>query len=136
MKHNIFIPGIILFVFAAILIGQTSLLAQEDDTKASTLAIFSNEKRPAPEFDHELHEDSLGETNCAKCHHVLDEDSKKLIYSEGEEAACAECHTNTSSDDTTALREANHASCTNCHRVMKKQKKTAGPITCGECHKK
>jgi hypothetical protein len=141
MKHNIFIPGIILLIFAAIFIGQTSLWAKSDDIKSSSLAIFSNEKRPSPQFDHDLHEDSLGETGCAKCHHVLDEDSNKLIYSDGDEAACIECHTDaspddTDPDDTTALREASHASCTDCHRVMKSQKKVTGPITCGECHKK
>ena len=136
MKHNILIPGIILLIFAAIFIGQTPSLAKGDDIKSSSLAIFSNEKRPSPWFDHDLHEDSLGETGCAKCHHVLDENSNELIYSDGEEAACTECHTDASSDNKTALREASHASCTGCHREMKSQKKVAGPITCGECHKK
>jgi hypothetical protein len=140
MKHNIFIPGIILLIFAAIFIGQTSW-AKDDtvkDTAEPSLAIFSNEKRPSPQFDHELHDDAFGETGCVQCHHVLDEDSNNIIYSEGEEAACIECHADTTADDivTTNIREASHASCTDCHRVMKNQKKAAGPITCGECHKK
>ena len=73
-----------------------------------------------------------------KCHHVLDTEQNKLVYSEGEETACYECHSleQSESDDLLPIREANHASCTVCHREMKKEKKIAGPTTCGECHKK
>jgi hypothetical protein len=38
--------------------------------------------------------------------------------------------------NTLSLRDASHASCTKCHRALKKQDKKAGPTTCGECHKK
>jgi predicted CXXCH cytochrome family protein len=97
---------------------------------------FETPERAVPSFDHTLHEDSLGEDSCAKCHHVLDPKENKLIYSEGDETTCDECHTNKKQGNTIAIKEANHKTCTGCHREMKKDKKTAGPTTCGECHKK
>jgi predicted CXXCH cytochrome family protein len=100
------------------------------------LPLFETPERPVPSFDHTLHEDTIGEESCAKCHHVFDTKEDKLIYSEGDEAVCSECHTEKEQDNTIALREASHKSCTGCHRAMKKDKKTAGPTTCGECHKK
>ena len=98
--------------------------------------MFSNHKRPVVKFDHSLHEDVTGETGCAKCHHVFDEKQNKLVYAEGEEAVCSECHFSEKEKDVLALREASHTSCTGCHRTLKKNKKPSGPTTCGECHKK
>lgn len=105
-------------------------------------ALFAdNEKepvknRPAPVFDHTLHEEALDDPGCGACHHVLDEQTQKLVYSEGEESACSECHFEKAEDGLLALREANHASCTACHRKMIKSKLKSGPTTCGECHPK
>ncbi|MBU1698380.1 MAG: cytochrome c family protein [Proteobacteria bacterium] len=134
MKYKILIPGIIVLCLFTLFLQQA--MTQEETRKADHLTLFSNQERPAPAFDHTLHEDSLGDTGCAKCHHVLDIEQNKLIYAEGEEAACSECHTSEQSDNILAMREASHASCTGCHREMKKGKKTAGPTTCGECHRK
>jgi len=138
MKHNIFIPGVIFLCCAFIGILNTNLFAKghKNKTQKLPLAIFSKENRPAAVFDHKLHEDVLGNTGCAKCHHVLDTAQNKLIYSEGEETACYECHSSEPKNEILSLREANHTSCTGCHRVLKKEKKLAGPTTCGECHKK
>jgi hypothetical protein len=157
MKHKIFIPGILILSFAAVCILYTTGFASNtepssvivdviesdlDSDKAATEeiipnkpAMFSNHKRPVPAFDHTIHEDSLGEEGCAKCHHVLDAELDELVYEEGEEVGCIECHT--PEDETTAfdMKDASHASCTACHREMKKEKLTAGPTTCGECHK-
>lgn len=133
MKHRL--PRIIIFLLTLLIILSLlpNIFAQDNNEVKpdSTLfysSILETPKRAVPAFDHTLHEDSLGENSCAKCHHVLDTKENKLIYSEGEEAACAECHT--------ALKEASHETCTGCHRRMKKDKKIAGPTTCGECHKK
>jgi len=135
MKHNILITGILLLCLAAIFLGNTSLLAEDNNPASAKRAFFSNQKRPVPSFDHDLHEESLGDTGCAMCHHVLDEDKDELVYSEGEETSCTECHFSESSEDVLALKEANHGSCTVCHRNLIKEKKKAGPTTCGECHK-
>jgi|APSaa5957512622_1039677.scaffolds.fasta_scaffold138116_2 hypothetical protein len=134
MKYKILFPGILVLCLFAVIVSQP--VAQEEILEPEQLKLFSNQKRPVPEFDHDLHKDGLGETGCAKCHHVLDTEQNKLVYSEGEETACTECHSSEESDDLLAIREASHANCTACHRAMKKEKKTAGPTTCGECHKK
>ena len=98
--------------------------------------IFTNMKRPAPEFDHDIHEGAFNNGGCAKCHHVMDEKTNKLVYSEGDEASCAECHTTQKEVKKTALREAYHQDCTSCHRTMRKNNEKSGPTTCGECHRK
>jgi len=138
MKYKIFAPLIFVLYLFTVFLSQS--VAKEEATEPESLGqplkIFSNQARPLPEFDHTLHEEGLGETGCAKCHHVLDDEQNRLIYSEGEETACSECHNSESSDNLLAMREASHASCTGCHREMKKEKEKAGPTTCGECHKK
>ena len=124
---------IFIVCFIIITLLRASFMTGED-TSNSTL--FSNQKRPVPVFDHALHEDSLGdEKGCAKCHHVLDPEQNQLVYAEGEEAACSECHSLNQSENILSIREANHASCTNCHRTLKKTKSPAAHTTCGECHK-
>ena len=136
MNPKITIPIILTTCFAFIFIWLSPLLATQEKPETSTLAVFSNQKRPAARFDHTRHEDALGETGCAQCHHVLDKIQNKLVYSEGEEMACFECHSEKKDKGRLSFRDANHASCTICHRTLKKAKKTAGPTTCGECHKK
>ena len=120
---------LILICLGAVLLFQLSVSAQ-DDTPVQA------QQRPTPDFDHTLHEEALEDAGCGVCHHVFDDTQKALVYSEGEEASCTECHLDKTDDDTLALREANHASCTVCHRDLKKNKQTAGPTTCGECHRK
>ncbi|MBU2627912.1 MAG: cytochrome c family protein, partial [Proteobacteria bacterium] len=119
MKHKINTTGIILSFFIIICTWHSPVPAEGKNT------LFSNQKRPVPSFDHVLHEDSLGDEGCARCHHVLNTEQNKLVYAEGEEAACSECHSSNPSKQDTALREASHASCTACHRSLKKEKKPA-----------
>lgn len=116
---------------AAILLFHSFVLAQNDTPASDQIT-----RRPAPEFDHTLHEEVLDDPGCGACHHVLDDTTNKLVYSEGEEGPCIECHLEKKQEDIPAIREANHGSCNTCHRDLKKQKKPAGPTTCGECHKK
>ena len=120
----------ILLSFAALVVFQLSAVAEDN------AAAPAKTNRPAPEFDHTLHEEALEEAGCGACHHVFDDEKNRLVYAEGEELACIECHLETAQGTILAIREANHASCTACHRDLKKQKETAGPTTCGECHKK
>ncbi len=131
MKINHIIPGILLFGCAALFIFSLQVFAQGN--KKSPLAIFSNQERPAPRFDHSLHKDTI---DCDKCHHIMDEDTNKIVYSKGEEAACTDCHSSKQNGNVFSIREASHASCTKCHRKLKKDNKHAGPTTCGECHAK
>lgn len=131
MKINRIIAGILLLGCTALFIFSSH--AFDQGNKKSPLPIFSNQERPAPRFDHSLHKDTLG---CDKCHHIMDENSNKLVYSEGEEAACTDCHSSKQNGNVLSIREASHGSCTKCHRKLKKDKKQAGPTTCGECHEK
>ncbi len=144
MKRKISRAIIIIFSFSIVFIGLSNTFGEEDKvsnsdlnkSESSSFSIFETPKRVVPDFDHELHKESLGKDSCATCHHVFDTEENKLIYSEDEEAACAECHFEKKQDNTMALKQASHESCTVCHRQMKKVKKTTGPTTCGECHKK
>ncbi len=136
MNHKIILPIILLGCFGLIFIWQIPLLATPEKPEVSALTVFSNQQRPMVQFDHIQHQETYGETGCAHCHHVLDPTENKLVYSEGEEMACFECHLEKKDKKLLSLREANHTTCTGCHRTLKKAKETAGPTTCGECHKK
>ena len=131
-------PSIIKLITAltcltAMLLFQSLVLAQDD---TPTPAPDQITRRPAPEFDHKLHEDALKDPGCGVCHHVFDDETEQLVYSEDEEGPCIDCHMEEKEDGIPAIREANHGSCNACHRDLKKLKKPAGPTTCGECHKK
>lgn len=132
MKYSMNTIRILFAFFLFVLTGQVPASAQD----STSLNILSSQKRPAPEFDHDLHIGSLGDTECGKCHHVFDEDKNTLTYSEGEESACTDCHQSEPTNGSLSLKDASHASCTDCHRKTKKEKRASGPTTCGECHKK
>jgi predicted CXXCH cytochrome family protein len=127
MKNKFYLPALPVIFLAVIFIFQPCLFAKD---------IISDPKRPAPFFDHTRHETGLSDKGCGICHHVLDTKQNKLVYAEGEEAACNQCHLKESSNNVPALREAGHKMCTSCHRNLIKEKKPAGPTTCGECHRK
>ncbi len=135
MKHIAFLPVLPIICLGILFVFQPCLFAKENKTDPQKKPFFSNLERPVPAFDHTRHETSLNDQGCGICHHVLDTALNKLVYAEGEEAACAQCHLKEASDGLPALREAGHESCTGCHRNFKKEKKPAGPTTCGECHR-
>jgi hypothetical protein len=110
--------------------------AQEDVYRLEHTDIFGKLRRPAIDFNHEIHADTLDEQGCGVCHHAPDPDTGKLIYIEDEEVSCSECHGAAKKDGAPALREAYHGSCTLCHRkIAKKANASRGPTTCGECHR-
>jgi hypothetical protein len=110
-------------------VGAEMTVIQHDD-------IFGKRKRPPVAFDHDLHMAALEENGCGACHHSWDDAAGQLVYMEGEELNCIECHLAEKEDGIPALREAYHGNCTACHRKRIKTKQLpAGPTTCGECHK-
>ncbi len=118
-------------------IGFNDSVAQDDSYDLAHADIFGKLRRPSVYFAHDLHSDTLADKGCGACHHVVDQISGKLIYREGEELSCKECHAAQNSAGQIALREAYHGSCTVCHRTLiKENNKKTGPTTCGECHKK
>ena len=130
----IFLAVGIFFIVSA---DRHDTLAQEDSYELAHTDIFGELRRPFVTFAHDIHSHTLGDNGCGLCHHVADQNTGWLIYREGEELACKECHAARNTAGQTALREAYHGSCTACHRRMiKKTNKKTGPTTCGECHKK
>lgn len=116
------VPGLI-----PVLAEETMVIAHED--------VFGKLSRPAVPFPHELHMDALASEGCGACHHSWDNTAGKLVYIEGEEFSCIECHLLRKKDGLPALREAYHGSCNTCHRERIKTGQTpSGPTTCGECH--
>lgn len=67
--------------------------------------------------------------SCALCHHQYDEARQELVYVEGEERSCRDCHRDATEDDRVSMRLAAHNDCVNCH-VAKKQ----GVKDCAGCH--
>ena len=110
--------------------------AQEDVYRIEHTEIFNKLRRAPVTFNHEKHVTALEAEGCGACHHSRDPNTGQRIYLPDEEEGCAQCHAATFQDNTPALREAYHGSCTACHRQMSKITQPAkGPTTCGECHK-
>lgn len=130
-------------IMVAILVGllltsavnRVASIAQEDEYNLAYTDVFEKLRRPLVRFSHVIHSDNLADAGCRVCHHNPDSNTGKLVYVEGEELSCSECHEAQKENHTLALREAFHTSCTGCHREMiKTNKRTTGPTTCGGCH--
>jgi len=82
---------------------------------------------------HFRHADRL--TNkCENCHHQYDEEKKALVYIKDKEGSCQYCHGTESVNNRVSMRLASHAACIGCHREMRSQQLTAGPVQCAGCH--
>jgi len=113
----------------------TNSSAQEAEYNLAHMDIFGKLRRPPVSFSHEIHSETLEEEGCGICHHVADGQTGKLVYVEGEELSCKECHGRQKENNQPALREAFHGSCTACHRrLIKNSNPKSGPTTCGGCH--
>ncbi len=120
-----------------IAIGWNDSVAQEDSYDLAHADIFGKLRRASVIFAHDIHSDTLAGEGCGICHHGLDQNTGGLIYREGEEVTCKECHAAQQAAGQLALREAYHGSCTAGHRrLIKVNNKKTGPTTCGGCHKK
>jgi hypothetical protein len=125
--------GSVLFGLAAWSVS----IAQEADYILAHQDIFGQLRRPSVNFSHDIHAEALDSDGCGICHHVPDEQSGKLVYVEGEELSCKECHARLKENQIPALREAYHGNCTACHRrLIKDGQPQSGPTTCGGCHMK
>ncbi len=130
------LAGIIGSVLAGALGWQASM-AQEAEYLLAHDDVFGRLRRPEVRFSHENHAERSENKGCGVCHHTPDDKTGRLVYLEGDERPCEECHASQKEDRTPALREAFHGSCTNCHRrQIKSDNLGSGPTTCGGCHKK
>jgi hypothetical protein len=135
MRHkHVFFAVIAVMVFLAF--GISHLEAQSTENIIAHKDIFGNLQRPPAIFSHDLHMDVFSNLGCGVCHHVVEENSGELVYRQGEEVTCKDCHGKEKKGRAPALREAYHGSCTACHRSAIANQQKSGPVTCGECHPK
>ena len=135
-----FTLSIVTLIIGLVLVGAVGWqvsMAQEEEYNLAHEDVFGNLRRPQVFFSHEIHVDNLEDGGCGKCHHSPDDDTGQLVYIDGDEQPCAECHGLQKEDRILALREAYHTNCTGCHRdLIKSGNLQSGPTTCGECHRK
>jgi hypothetical protein len=98
-----------------------------DRTKA--LPAIPAKTKAFSESLHEKHMELL-DGKCDDCHHVYDKKLQKLVYDEGNETPCSNCHTDKTLGKRLSLKDASHRSCIECHQKLDK-----GPVRCSECHK-
>jgi len=88
------------------------------------------------DFDYSLHYRHVraADDKCQACHHVYDEKSEELVYREGEENACGDCHGDCADGETPSLRDAAHMDCIACHLQRAREDVKGGPFLCTGCH--
>ena len=135
MRHRNGMLAILIALVLAVAVGWQVSMAQEAEYILAHDDVFGSLRRPEVAFSHERHEESLDDGGCAACHHTPDDKTGQLVYIEGDERSCKECHDLNKVDDIPALREAFHGNCTGCHRrQIKSGNLESGPTTCGGCH--
>jgi len=83
---------------------------------------------------HQKHVDVMDE-DCSACHHVYDENKDELVYVEGEESSCRDCHDGSAGyEDAPAMRTVAHQRCIACHMDYEDKVDETGPIDCEGCH--
>lgn len=119
-------------VLVALLLSVLLLVAaySQDDMLTVDNAVFPRPQRPPAVFEHDDHNDTAGLDECQVCHHVY-EDGVLVEDESSEDYLCSDCHDLKSSGNMPGLMKAFHLNCKGCHMENK-----AGPVTCGECHRK
>jgi hypothetical protein len=89
-------------------------------------------------FNNSLHYRHVeaAKNECKACHHVYDEAAKKLVYVEGKESSCRDCHRDETQENRSAFQLAAHQACIGCHREFPPeiQSEFHGPQQCAGCH--
>ena len=137
MRIKLWILALLIGLVLLGAVGWQASMAQEEEYILAHEDVFGNLRRPQVVFSHENHAARLKDTGCGVCHHTPDDNTDQLVYIEGDDRSCKECHGLQKEDSTPALREAFHGSCTNCHRnQINSDNLKSGPTTCGGCHRK
>ena len=119
-------------LLGAVLLSVLLLVAaysQEDMTVVDN-SVFPKPERSPAIFEHDDHNDAAGIEDCQACHHVY-EDGVLLEDESSEDQLCSDCHDLEPSGRMPGLMKAFHLNCKGCHLEQK-----AGPVMCGECHRK
>jgi Class III cytochrome C family len=82
---------------------------------------------------HQKHSEAM-DGKCGECHHAYDEASGELVYIEGQERSCRDCHRAESREGQPSLRDAAHGQCLTCHIKRDAAGETSGPLECAGCH--
>jgi len=89
-------------------------------------------------FDNSLHYRHVeaAKDKCDICHHVYDEATKQLVYAEGKESSCRDCHREKTEGNRSSFQVAAHEACIGCHRQFppELQSDSHGPLQCAGCH--
>ena len=102
----------------------------QEEMLAIDNSIFGDARRPPSVFMHDAHNENAGLEECSECHHLY-EDGELLEGESSEDQSCSDCHNLEAEAKQPGLMKAFHLNCKGCH-----QKEKAGPVMCGECHKK
>ena len=116
----------------ALLVSALLLVAaySQDDMTVVDNTVFPKPERPPALFEHDDHNEAAGIEDCQECHHVY-EDGVLLEDESSEDEMCSDCHDLRPSGRMPGLMKAFHLNCKGCHLEKK-----AGPVMCGECHRK
>jgi predicted CXXCH cytochrome family protein len=131
MKYRIYILAMTLVVFSV------SWAFSQDDMMLLKSDELGAHERPLVQFPHTKHVDIP--IFCNQCHHDYDAHGNNKIKGEEDVSGqkCAECHGKLPSEkNPVMLLEAMHTACKGCHENIAPANKKAGPVMCGECHKR
>jgi len=91
-------------------------------------------------FDKSLHYRHIkaSDEKCDRCHHIYDEKTEKLVYIEGQENPCRDCHREETTGNRSSFRLAAHQSCVDCHLEVSSTRPDdrVGPQSCRGCHER
>ncbi len=102
----------------------------QEDVETAEDSAFEEKIRPTVSFMHDEHNEKAEIEECNVCHHLYEE-GEMVEDDSSEDQECSECHTLNKGENPMSLVKVYHLQCKGCH-----QEKKAGPIMCGECHKK
>lgn len=115
-------------LMAAVVLTGVGVYGQEDMVVVDN-SVFGSARRPPAVFVHDEHNEKAGLDDCARCHHVYDENGQLDPNDSSEGTACSECHELTDKGSQPGLRKAFHQQCRGCHLT-----EARGPVMCAECH--
>lgn len=101
-------------------------VARSDVIALAEIAFPRELERPPVQFPHDLHTDAIAKRNedCTRCHAVRDDGYLSSVYKPLEGAG---------EDEEMDLY---HESCIGCHQEIADEGEKAGPVACGDCHRR
>lgn len=119
-----------LILLAVVFILMGSPVNSQEDIATVNDAAFKTHIRPTVIFPHQKHIGMAIISDCNACHHVY-QNGKQVEAEDSVGMECSECHYGKGKDRPEDLIRIYHLQCKGCHMAQK-----AGPILCGECHRK